>query len=227
MSLSRIGCDCKYLRIQGSFNHHLGIFLLNSLKFLLLIYCQLSFSPSPLTWIRQLEHDPLNSCELSALWWDARAASRFRFCCKSPHVLCLCIEGMEIRGDLLSYLHIKCGGKPFCTSLEAFTKDAVSEQALGDLGIRRESRMATERLFQPINRIQGNYYVPVEEAASCQIYCQWGPDSERHIYAREHTCMSAHTHTHTASTHAWLRSYTSRGNLASESSDFFHSSSSF
>ena len=107
---------------------------------------------------------------------------------------------MEIRGDLLSYFTHKMRGKPFYTSLEAITKDAVSEQALGDLGIRRESRMATERLFQPINRIQGNYYVPVEEAASCQIYCQWGPGSERHIYAREHTCMPAHTHTHTLPT---------------------------
>ena len=169
MCPSRIGCNCKYLMIQGSFNHHLGFLFLNRLKSLLSIYCQLSFSPSPLTWIRQLEHDPLNSCALSLLWWDAGLRCSFRFCCKSPRVLCLCIEGMEMRGDLLSYLCIKCGGKPFYTSLEAFAKDAVSELALGDLGIRNESRMATERLFRPINRIQGNYYVPVEVAASCQM----------------------------------------------------------
>lgn len=117
---------------------------------------------------------------------------------------------MEIRGDLSSYLHIKCGGKPFCTSLEAFTKDEVSEQALGDLGITNESRMAAERLFQPIRESKETIMfqwkkLPLARSAEWS----WGPGSDQaqkdtyspmdtHTHAHLHTC----TDTHTAHTHA-------------------------
>lgn len=97
----------------------------------------------------------------------------------------------------------------------------------GIWGLEMNPEWLQEGLFQPINRIQGNYYVPMEEAASCQICWVGSGDQAQTRLRKTHIHPWAHTRTlayllnpHTAHTHAWLSSLHKKGILASESIGF-------